>query len=141
MTCGPNGEPCGGACCEDNPLQPDTDEVLQLEPMSSVPVRLDGPVRTQALPTKGASTRTVQLTTTPILLLRANHWRKNVKLVGIAQAFLFAFNKASASDPSTMAQWPIGVPYTCEATTEIWVAAATGTTALSVVTENWAAGK
>jgi hypothetical protein len=54
---------------------------------------------------------------------------------------LFAFNSASASDPSTCAAWPANVPYTLTADSEFWVAAATGTTSISIVTEYWATGE
>lgn len=144
MGCGPDGVPCGDACCDENPLQPDIGAVLQLEEMTSIPVQvkgIDSPVRTQALPRKGGSTRTITLGTTPIRILRANHLRGNVKLMSIGQAFLFCFNEGSAADPSTMAAWPAGTPYQCDATIELWVASATATTQLSVITENWAAGK
>jgi hypothetical protein len=127
-------------------LQPDTDVVLQLEPLplTTIPVRVeqvDGPIRTQGLPRKSGSTKTIAaLGASPIRILRASHYRSSVTLMSIGQPLLIAFTEASASDPSTMAVWPAGTPYTCTATVEIWVAAQTGTTQLSIITENWADG-
>lgn len=127
-------------------LQPDSDAVLQMEPvpLTTIPVRveqIDGPVRTQSLPRKSGSTRTIAaLGTTPIRILRASHYRSSVTLISVGEPIVFAFTEASASDPSTMAAWPAGLPYVCTATVEIWVAAQTGTTQLSVITENFADG-
>jgi hypothetical protein len=54
---------------------------------------------------------------------------------------LIAFNSASASDPSTCAEWPANVPYTLTADAEFWVAASTGTTKINIITEYWATGE
>lgn len=123
-------------------LQPEELDSLQAEdtyPQPAVIVKHDGPVRTQALPRKQGGTRTRVLTVTPQLLLSADHRRASFTLMAPA-AFLFAFSAASAQDPSTMAAWPANVPYTCNADTALWAAAAAGTAALSIITEFWATG-
>lgn len=127
-------------------LQPDVEEVLQVEPYGDttpVGVAVQGPVRTQALPRKAASTRTI---TAPVLpspayrLLRPNPRRATAYLIGDA-AFLVAFNSASASDAASMARWPANVPLPVSADVDVYVAASAGTPAVSAVVEYWATGE
>ena len=126
-------------------LQPDTDEVLQVEPedYQAIPVcvkEVAAPVRVQALPRKGAASMTKALTTTAVPVLRADHRRGRTVLVGDA-AFLVAFSEASCQADSAMAAWPANLPLELTATTEVWAKAATGDVALSVITERWAEGQ
>lgn len=124
-------------------LQPEELEVLQAEDDQSaaaIVVKHEGPIRTQALPRKNAGTRTRTLTTTPQFLLAADHRRASATFIAPA-GFLFAFTPAAAQDPSTMAAWPANVPYTLTADTAFYAAAATGTVALSIITEFWATGE
>jgi hypothetical protein len=129
-------------------LQPDPDEVLQAEePAGTEPtvnVKVTTPVRTQALPRKGGATFTkplVALTAGPALqVLRADHRRAQAILIGAAP-ILVAYGDASAQDPSTMALLPAGVLLPVSGTVDVWVAAATGTTTVSVLTELWATGE
>jgi len=124
-------------------LQPDELEALQAEDTSVQPavlVKNDGPLRVQVLPRKQGGTRTRTLSTTPQLLLSADHRRGSFTLISTA-AFLFAFSASSAQDPSTMAAWPANVPYVCTADTALYAAAATGTAPLSIITEFWATGE
>jgi hypothetical protein len=127
-------------------LQPDELEALQAEPASEPPVRvevskIEGPVRTQDLPRKSGATRTRTVGTTPIKLLSGDHRRAVARLVSIGQPMLLAFNMASAADPSTMALWPANLQFTLTADTELWAAAQSATTSISIVTEYWAAGE
>lgn len=124
-------------------LQPDELEALQAEtgrPEPAVHVLIDGPVRTQSLPRKAAGSRTRTITTTSQKILSADHRRASATLLA-AGNFLIAFNSASASDPSTMALWLANVPYPHTSDSEVWVAAATGTVILGIITEAWAAGE
>lgn len=127
-------------------LQPDLEDVLQVEDPegveATVRVSQQGPVRTQALPRKAGATRTVSVGVlpTPYRLLRANPRRAQALLIAPA-AFLVALNAASAQDLSTMALWPPNVPLPVGADTDVWVAAATGTVSVSVISEFWAAGE
>lgn len=130
------------------PLQPDDLEALQAEtddshaPAARVEiVGIDGPVRTQDLPRKAASSRTRSgITTTPVRVLAADHRRAIARVMSVGANMLIAFSAASAQDPSTMSLWPQNVSYTLTADTELWVAAATGTTTISVSCEFWATG-
>lgn len=129
-------------------LQPDVHEVLQEEDAGalSVPVCITeqkGPVRTQALPRKGGATQTKTLTTTPLQVLWPDPRRARARLVTTSAAnnLLIAFTAAAAQDPTTMAIWPGAVAFEHTATTELWVAAATGTFQVGILTETWADGE
>jgi hypothetical protein len=127
-------------------LQPDNDEVLQAEPVYAlneppVSVVVEGPVRTQPLPTKAGGTVTRTLTTTPGLVLKADHRRRRALLVSVGQNIYVALNQASAQDVSRMALWPQNVPLELTNDSDVYAAAATGTTQLGVVTELWATGE
>jgi hypothetical protein len=128
-------------------LQPEDLAVLQAEDAGPEPTvrtvvaKVETPVRTQALPRKAGATRTrTGVTTTPVRFLAADHRRASAAVVSIGQNMLIALVPAAASDPSTMALWPQNVPFILTADTELWVASATGTTTVTVITELWAAG-
>jgi hypothetical protein len=128
-------------------LQPDVSEVLQEEPeyvmsvQGAVSVR--GPVRTQALPRKGGATRTRTVSDVKASqVLTADPRRARVTLMSMDQDMLVAFSDAASQDPSTMSAWPKGVPFTCDATVDVYVQCATAaqTTRVSITTELWAEG-
>lgn len=130
-------------------LQPDVTEVLQLEePYGDthvVDVNVCGPVRTQGLPRKGGATFTKTvgvLGSSPGAqnVLRADHRRAGALLVASA-AFLVAFNDANVQSVDTMALIPANVLLPVGATVDVWVAAPTGTVAVSVLVEDWATGE
>lgn len=128
-----------------NELQPDVEEVLQVEPDGyepTVKVSQQGPVRVQDLPRKAGSTKrvTVQALPTPWRLLRPNPRRASAIVVADA-AILIAFNTAAAQDSTTMAEWPPLEPLTITHTSDVWVAAVTGTAEVSVLVEYWATGE
>jgi hypothetical protein len=127
-------------------LQPDLDDVLQMEPEgkeTAVKVDVTGPVRIQELPRKAGSTLTrsnIGVLPNALNILRADHRRAQSYLV-CPSAFLVAYGDANAQDASTMALWPANVPLRVTGTVDVWVAAATGTVNVSVVTELWATGE
>lgn len=138
-----------------NELQPDPDEVLQAEEPegteSAVKVRVENPVRTQALPRKAGATKTVnapalQTAATPgggaVRILRADPRRARATLTSPVP-FLVALDKASAQEVSQMAFWPAGVPLEVAAVCDIYVAALNGPdiVAVSAVAEMWATGE
>lgn len=129
-------------------LQPDDLEVMQAEGdngLAAVHVIVDevrGAVRVQPLPRKAGGTRTrTGIPTTATLLLKADHRRASATIMSVGGAMLIAFSQASSQDPSMMAAWPANVPYMLTADTELWVAAQTGTIAVSIITESWATGR
>jgi hypothetical protein len=123
-------------------LQPDVEDVLQEEtPEPAIAVRVEGPVRTQALPRKAGASFTKTITTVAERVLRQDPYRAVAYVTSFDQDVYLAFNTASAQDTSRMCRWPRGVPFLSEAATDIWVASVTGTTAVSVSTELWATGE
>jgi hypothetical protein len=127
-------------------LQPDTREILQEEPDYVMPVNgcvtIKGPVRTQELPRKSGATRTVTVTTTAKRYLTADHRRAWVQLRALdADDVAYAFNEASATELSTMAELPGGEADRLDVTAELWVRAVTGTARIAITTGNWADGE
>lgn len=126
-------------------FQPDDFDVMQAEPDGREPavkVHVIGQVRVQDLPRKAGATFTrLAVTTTPMRLLAADHRRAAARIMSIGQNMLVALSAASAQDTSRMALWPANTVFLCEADTEVWVASATATTTISVVTELWATGE
>lgn len=133
---------------DDVQLQPDDAAVLQEEgpeayPLTTVDVCVKDvtvPVRVKVLPNVAGGTRTRAITTAAERILGADHYRAAAVLCSFDQDFLYAFTEVGASDPSTMARQPKNVPLRVTTSTEVWVAAQTATTDLSVATERWAAG-
>jgi len=134
-----------------NDLQPDLDEVLQAERHGishdyPVPVAVEGVVRTQDLPQKSGTTKTVSLAAagvgvTPVRVLKANHRRARVVLLAIGGAMRFSFDPASKEDPSRMALWPANVPFTHLGDDDVFVAADTVAITVTVVAGHWAVGE
>lgn len=128
-------------------LQPDTRDVLQQEPEYVMAVQgcvtVKGPVRTQALPRKGGSTRTVTVNTTPKRYLLADHRRAWAKLraLDVAGTVAYSLGEAAAQDLSTMTELPGLETDTLDMTMELWVRAVTGTARISITTSNWAEGE
>lgn len=121
-------------------LQPDLDEVLQSEaPLACMPVRIEGPVRTQPLPTKGAGGKTwPAVGTKPIQILTADPYRASATLLSFDQTMIIAFRRTDSTDDVMVTYWPKLVPFTLRARTDVWVASATATTMLSLYQERWA---
>lgn len=126
-------------------LQPDTQAVLQEEEppgLTTVPVcvtEIRTPVRVKNLPNLPGSTRTVTAHQGDARrVLTADRYRARVQLVGVDGDVLVAFTENDASDASTMAQWPKGVPLEIRAAAEVWLAGATADTHVSIITERWA---
>lgn len=128
-------------------LQPDTKEVLQEEPdyvmAVSGCVTVKGPVRTQELPRKSGSTRTLTVTTTPKRYLRADHRRAwaTLRALDADDAVAYAFNEASATELASMSELPGGEKDRLDVTAELWVRAVADTARISITTGNWADGE
>jgi len=128
-------------------LQPDLEEVLQTEEHGGneeipVTVVVSGVVRSQALPEKSGATKTIaNVTTIPQKVLQADHRRARTTLLATGGSMRFAFNAASAQDPSRMALWPAGLPMIHLGDDEVWVAADAGTVSVTVISGRWAVGE
>lgn len=131
-------------------LEPDVEDVIQAEGpvgLTAIPVCLTDvktPVRVQQLPHSGGSTRSRQVTATlGVQVLRADHFRSQATLIATDQNMLVTFTKNldPVADVQFWALWPKLTPLVITAAVDIFVAAATGTTNVSVIAEDWAAAK
>lgn len=121
-------------------LEPELDDVLQLEaPLGVMPVRIEGPVRIQQPPTKGAGGRTwAALGTDFIRVLTADPYRSQATLLTHDQPVKIAFHRTDDPDDIMVTTWPVKVPFTTTSRTEVYVAATTGTTMFTLAQERWA---
>jgi hypothetical protein len=131
-------------------LEPDVEDVLQAEEpagLTAIPVcvlDVKTPVRVQQLPHKGGATKTRTVgAVVGVQVLRADHFRGRATLMYIGQNMLVTFTKSidPVQDVQSWALWPANVPLAITAAVDVFVASATGTTSISVITEDWAAAK
>jgi hypothetical protein len=117
---------------------PDMDELAQQDPpVQAVPVRVEGPVQTRAMPavlgihySRTFGTTAEQLVGRELRRSRLLVWCKtNPIWVGRSQAEV---------DADTCAQLPAGLILPIQHTDEVWVAAETATALVSYVHELWA---
>lgn len=135
-------------------LQPDELAALQAEEIGPEPSvrttvdRIETPVKTQDLPRKAGSTNTYSVNVlganggvSPAKrILSAQARRASARIISVGQNMLVAFSANSAQQASSMALWPANLVLQVTTETEVWVAAATGNTSVSVITEFWATG-
>lgn len=128
-------------------LQPTTDELLQVEapaaPLVAIPVTVEGPVRVQSPPAVSLQVSQQFLDSTggfiqPVRLLGDDPRRKRAQIVAKDQAMRVGTSQKQVMNPTTCAVWPAGVMLEVCSRTELWVAADTATTIVSVITEQWA---
>lgn len=127
--------------------QPDNDQVMQDEtpPMPVIPVRVEGPVRTQELPARSAGYATVLVDNGGTKILSADPLRKGAFLLPIEQDLWIGDSQAkvlvrSATSTPAGALWPAGTPFPSATCDEVWVSCALhgSTTLVSVISEQWA---
>lgn len=106
------------------------DEVPSL---ATVPVRVTTPVQVRELPSKDAAARTANVGTTAARLLTKDPRRKRATLYAFDQEIAFGPTQASA-----VARWPKQTPLYLDTRDEVWVASATSTTDVTIITEAWA---
>lgn len=129
-------------------LQPEPDDVLQIEPEGVTPpvdVAVVGVVRTQDLPRKGGAVVPGLITTQALApggtrLLRADH-RRAIARINSPQAFYVAFTMAAAQDISRMAPWPANTVLTVQHDGEVWVVGSQAAQQIGAVIERWAEGE
>lgn len=115
-------------------VTPGLDELLQEAPqLATVPVRVDGAVLTQELPSRYVWTTTYAgVVTTFEKIADATEKRKVIRLVSLDAAMWVKSGGQSG------AVWPANVPCVLTHTQEILVRADTGTTRIGVIAEFWA---
>jgi hypothetical protein len=121
--------------------RPDTDELLQdSDPtpgMVTIPVCVEGPVRTQQMPRTAGVRRTVTVGTSPKRVLTADPRRASVVLLAQGNPITVGSSQSEATG-AYAALWPAWTPLTLSDTEELWVAAPAGDTSLTVLTDAWA---
>lgn len=121
------------------PQTPDVPDVLQEpEPLVlPVPVKHDGPILSQELPALLGTATQYVAGTQPQVVLNASRFRKRATLISTDNPFLIVYQRNNVV-PAACATWPANVPFIYTAQSELSVATASGTAAVSVVTEDWA---
>lgn len=121
-------------------LEPDLDEVLQAEaPLGCIPVRIEGVVRNQPMPTKDRSAKTLTVDATKfVALLTADPYRASADITSFDQDMILAYQRNAQVGDANTERVPKGIPKRITARTEVWVAAYTSTTSISVGQERWA---
>lgn len=102
----------------------------------AIPVCLDDPVRTQELPARaGACYTSGPVDINGQKILGRDPRRKSATIIGLTQDILIGTTQANAR---AGARIPAVVPFVISTTDEYWAASVTGTTDISVITEQWA---
>jgi hypothetical protein len=120
--------------------EPSQAEVQQTEPEvylpQEVPVRVEGPVRAQALPATSYTDRTFELDALTAVRVAPRDPRRAVLLMTPAAA-VWIGPVQSAAKVNVGGLLVANVPVYHRHTEEVWAIAATGTTTLSVHEEFW----
>lgn len=121
-------------------IEPDNAEVLQDEDYDphTVPVCISEPVRTVELPSKFAGMRTVSnvTSTTAQKLLGKDPQRKSATILPIGADILLGSSANVAL--SSGGRWTAAVPLYVTGMDELWAAAVSTTTTVTVIVERWA---
>jgi hypothetical protein len=127
----------GHVAFEEQP-HPGLDDVMQrpAEPIA-VPVVHEGPITTHELPSKLGTTFALIASANPQVALAHDRMRKRAVLISTDNPFLISVAR-SINGTGVAATWPANVPFIYTAESELTVATASGTAAVSVVTENYA---
>lgn len=116
-------------------------DVMQLDPvpMTTVPVHVEGPVLTKALPSLGGA-EFVQMVLTKgaaaVRILNKDPQRRHALIVSSDTSFFIGSSQAQAGS-SSACLWPNGVVLPLSATSEIWARSSSGAAdaTLNIVTE------
>jgi hypothetical protein len=118
------------------PLSELVGDDVHVQPLTPLPVYVVGAVMTEARATTLAGMTTVAgVAQSGKRLLTADPRRARAIIVGVTQALRIGSSGAQAE--MTGVVWPSGVPLTLTTRDEVWASAATGTTDISVISENW----
>lgn len=103
--------------------------------VKAVPVCIDEPVRTQELPARSGACYQAQVDTTGLRILGRDPRRKSATIIAISQDLRLGTTQANALNGARI---PAVVPFVISHIDEVWAATLTGTTEVSVITEQWA---
>lgn len=130
----------------ESPISPTDAEVVQVEAEEyvSMPVRIEGPVRTQELPCETSGARSVVFTDAlPKLVLSRDPRRARAMLKIITSNTVIRFsNNRSQADSDMSPLWAGTEVLPLRSRNELWVAVPSATVAnpvtITTVAENWA---
>lgn len=126
---------------------PSWDEVEQREalpemPFPAVAVHVDGPVETHTLPPRNSVLRTITVGTNPTELLPRDLRRQRAVIYSFDQDVIIALRSSEAGTGAAFttagARWPKNVALTINGASQVFIAAAAATTAVTIVAESWA---
>ncbi len=133
-TAGTQGRPVG-----------DLSDVLQEEERPElpgawphIPVKVDGPVQTHAVPSVSSGCRTFVISTSAKRVANADPRRRIVRLLGTGGSFRVGTTPNEVTNDMSSATWPASVVLELTHMEEIYVQAATTDVTLAVIVENWA---
>lgn len=119
-----------------------TDNEQRFEPFGyALSVNVDGPVQVHELPSISAGSRSfsgVAATAgSAVKVCNRDARRRIARIVSIEENIVYGTSQAQA-DSGTGVIWPKLVPLEVTHGDEVWIRAATATTTVSVIVENWA---
>lgn len=110
---------------------------LDTLPIPTVPVRIDGPVPVQVLPTISSGSRNYTVALAAVRIGNADTRRASFTIVSLDENFYYGTDQATV-ERAYGALWPALVPLVLTHRDQVYVAAFQNTTVISVVSENWA---
>lgn len=118
------------------------DNEQRFEPFGySLSVNVDGPVQTHALPSVSAGSRSYSgvpaTANSAVKVCNIDPRRRIARIVSIEENIIYGTTQAQA-DAGTGVVWPKLVVLEVTHSDEVWIRAATSTTTVSVIVENWA---
>jgi hypothetical protein len=121
-------------------LEPDLLEILQAEaPLQCLPVRVEGIVRTQQMPARDRTGRTITVDALGFVpLLRADPTRAFAEITSFDQDMILAYSRNAAVGDTNTERVGKGIRIKISARTEVYVMAFTATTVVSMGQERWA---
>lgn len=120
---------------------PPVPEVLQAEtgfPDDAIPVEVVAPVQVQEAPSISGGMFTRSIDTVGRRILPTEARRKTATIMPLSADVRFGTTQAEAANGGAGVVWPGNVPYVYGASSELWVAAVTGTVSVGVAVEHFA---
>ena len=105
----------------------------------SIPVSVDGPVQTHAVPSVSSGLRTRTVTATEaVRVANIDPRRRILRLLGTGGSFRVGNTQGEAANSMTSATWPASVVLELTHGDAVYAIAASTDVTLTIITENWA---
>lgn len=114
----------------------DVQQLDEPESLTEIPVCIDDPVDVHILPSRIGATHNYLVDTTVQPLLGEDLRRRRVVIISVDNN-IYVGDRESVENKSACI-WPKAVPLVMEHCQEIYVATDTGTSTVSLISENWA---